>query len=88
MTTSIFKIFFGGTGDQVLKQKWVLDLENQAEKIVLESIETRIMSDDSRKNIYKSILVNFERKTGYGKKNTAINMQNWGNVFYFNGCNW
>ena len=40
-----------GTGDQVLKQKWVLDLANRAETFVLERIESRIMSDDSMKKI-------------------------------------
>ena len=34
--------------DQVLKQKWVLDLENRAKTSVLESIESRIMSDDAK----------------------------------------
>ena len=32
--------------DKVLKQKWVLDMSNRAETFVLESIESRIMSDD------------------------------------------
>ena len=41
--------FSGGPGDQVLKQKWVLDLANRAEIFVLERIESRIMIDDSRK---------------------------------------
>ena len=46
--------FDGVPADQVLKQKWVLELANIAEKIVLESIESRIMSDDSRKqNLYQ-----------------------------------
>ena len=40
--------FDGQCSDQVLKQKWVLDLESRAETCVLESIELRIMSDDSR----------------------------------------
>ena len=38
-----------------------------------------IMSDDRVKKIYKSILDNFENKYGEGKRNTTINMQNWGN---------
>ena len=38
--------FDGKCSDQVLKQKWVLDLANRAETSVLESIESRIMSDD------------------------------------------
>ena len=40
--------FDGQCSDQVLKQKWVLDLANRAETYVLKSIESRIMSDDSR----------------------------------------
>ena len=36
--------FDGEHADQVLKQKWVLDLANRAETFVLESIESRIMS--------------------------------------------
>ena len=43
--------FDGGPADQVLKQKWVLDLANRAETFVLERIESRIMSDDSREKI-------------------------------------
>ena len=43
--------FDGGPGYKVLKQKWVLDLANRAETFVLECIKSRIMSDDSRKNI-------------------------------------
>ena len=34
--------------DQVLKQEWVLELANRAETFLLESIESRIMSDDSK----------------------------------------
>ena len=40
--------FDGEPADQVLKQKWVLDFENRAETFVLESIESRIMSDGSK----------------------------------------
>ena len=40
--------FDGEPADQVLKQKWVLDLANRAETFVLESIESGIMSDDSK----------------------------------------
>ena len=40
--------FGGQRSDQVLKQKWVLDLANRAETFLLESIESRIMSDDSK----------------------------------------
>ena len=40
--------FDGKCSDQVLKEKWVLDLANRAETFVLESIESRIMSDDSK----------------------------------------
>ena len=32
--------------DQVFKKEWVLDLANRSETFVLESIESRIMSDD------------------------------------------
>ena len=39
--------FDGEPADQVFK-KWVLDLANRAETFVLESIESRIMSDDSK----------------------------------------
>ena len=34
--------FDGFLGDKLIKQKWVLNLENQSEKIVWECIETRI----------------------------------------------
>ena len=37
--------FDGQSSDEVLKQKWVLDLANRAETFVLESIESRMMSD-------------------------------------------
>ena len=40
--------FDGEPADQVLKQKWVMDLENKEETFVLESIESKIMSDDSK----------------------------------------
>ena len=40
--------FDGGPTDQVLKQKWVLELANRAETFVLERIESMIMSDYSR----------------------------------------
>ena len=60
------RFFYGGPGDKGLK-KWVLDLENRAEKIVWECIESRIMSDDSMKK-YRSILVNFERKMVMAKE--------------------
>ena len=40
--------FDGEPADQLLKQKWVLDLANRAEAFLLESIESRIMSDDSK----------------------------------------
>ena len=41
--------FDGKTSNQVLKQKLVLDLANRSETFVLESIESRIMSYDSRR---------------------------------------
>ena len=44
------KYFDGQCSDQVLKQKWVLNLANRAETFVLESIESRIISDDSKEN--------------------------------------
>ena len=34
-----------------------------------------------QKKRYKSILENFEKKTGEDKINSTINMQNWGNFF-------
>ena len=40
--------FDGKPSDQLLKQKWVLDLSNRAETCVLESVELGIMSDDSK----------------------------------------
>ena len=40
--------FDGEPADQVLKQKWVLELANRAETFLLESIESRIVSDDSK----------------------------------------
>ena len=45
------RYFYGVPDDQVLKQKWVLDLANRSETFVLECTESSIMSDDSRKNI-------------------------------------
>ena len=42
------RYFYGEPADQLLKQKWVLELANRAETFVLESIESRIMSDDSK----------------------------------------
>ena len=41
----------GEPADQVLKQKWVLDLENRAEIFLLEIIDSKIMSDDSKEKI-------------------------------------
>ena len=69
--------FDGEPADQLLKKKWVLDLANRAEAFLLESIEPRIMSDDSKVKIFNSILVYFETKTGEGKRNSTLNMQNW-----------
>ena len=40
--------FDGQPPDQVLKQKWVLDLENREEFFLLECIESSIMSDNSK----------------------------------------
>ena len=40
--------FDGHCSDQVFKKEWVLDLANRAETFVLESIESRIMSGDSK----------------------------------------
>ena len=42
------RYFYGVPDDQVLKQKWLLDLANIAETFFLERIESMIMSDDSR----------------------------------------
>ena len=42
------RYYDGEPADQVLKQKWVLDLANRAETFVLESIESRVTSDDSK----------------------------------------
>ena len=78
--------FYGGPGDKLLKQKWVLNLENQAETFVWKCIESRVMSDDSG-NIYIDQYWSNLKKIADGKRNTTINMQNWGNFFYFNGCN-
>ena len=78
--------FDGGSGDKLIKKNGCY-LENQAETVVWECIESRIMSGDPGKN-YKSILVKFGTKIGDGKRNTTINMQNWGNYFYFYGCTW
>ena len=41
--------FYGGPGDKLINQKWVLNLENRAETFVWECIESRIMSDDPGK---------------------------------------
>ena len=49
MLPRLYRRYFDGKpADQVLKLKWVLDLANRAETFVLESIESRIMSDDSK----------------------------------------
>ena len=48
---SYLRSFDVGPGDKVLKQKWVSDLANQSEAFVWKCIESRIMSDESRKNI-------------------------------------
>ena len=40
--------FDGQCSDQVLKKEWVLDLANRAETFLLGSIESTIMSDDSK----------------------------------------
>ena len=66
--------FDGGPGDKLIKKNGCY-LENQAETVVWECIESRIMSGDPGKN-YKSILVKFGTKIGDGKRNTTINMQN------------
>ena len=44
-----YRIYFDGEpADQLLKQKWLLDLANRSETFLLESIESRIVSDDSK----------------------------------------
>ena len=45
------------------------------------------MSDD-RGKIYISQYWTTFKKTGEGKRNTTINMQNWGNYFYLYGYDW
>ena len=70
--------YFDGSPGEKLPKNWVLDLANRAETFVWECIESRIISDDRGKNIYKSILVKLETKIGDGNRNTTINMQNWG----------
>ena len=60
--------FSGGPGDQVLKQKWVLDLANRAEIFVLERIESRIMIDDSRKKYISQYWSTLKEKLEMAKK--------------------
>ena len=38
--------FGGGPGYKLIKQNWVIDLANRAEKFVWGCIESRIMTDD------------------------------------------
>ena len=45
------------------------------------------MSDD-RETIYISQYWTTLKKTEKGKRNTIINMQNWGNYVNFYGCHW
>ena len=47
--------FDGQCSDQVLKKEWLLDLANRAETFVLESIESRIISGDSKGKIQINI---------------------------------
>ena len=54
--------FDGGPADQVLKQKWLLDLANRAETFVLERIESKIMRDDSRKKYITQYWSNLKEK--------------------------
>ena len=69
--------FDGFPADQVLKQKWVLYLANRAETFVLERIESMIMSDYSREKNISQYWSTLKEKTGEGKRNTTLNMQNW-----------
>ena len=59
--------FYGKCSDQILKNEWVLNLAKRAETFVLESIESIIMSGDSKEKTFKSIFVTFETKIGEGK---------------------
>ena len=52
---SYLRYFDGDPGDKLLKQKWVLELADRAETFVWGFIESRIISDDSRKNIKVNI---------------------------------
>ena len=78
--------FDGCPGDKLIKNR-VINLANRSEKFVWECIESRIMSDDLGK-IYISQYWSTLKKNWRRQKNTTINMQNWGNYFYFYGCNW
>ena len=46
LTRPYLRSFDDGPGDKIIKQKWVLYLENRAETFVWECIESRIISDD------------------------------------------
>ena len=59
--------FYGKCSNQVFKKEWVLNLAKRAETFVLESIESMIMSGDSKGKKFKSILVTFETKISEGK---------------------
>ena len=49
------RYFDGQCSDQVLKKEWVLNLAKRAETFVLESIESMIMSGDSKEKIQINI---------------------------------
>ena len=71
-----YLIYFDGGPRDKLQKKWVLDLANRAETFVLESIESRIMSDDSKEKkltqYWSTLKINWRRQ-----KNSTINIQNW-----------
>ena len=60
--------FDGGTGDKLIKQKWMLDLANLSETFVLECNESKIMSDDPGGNIISQYLSNLKQKLEMAKE--------------------
>ena len=54
--------FDGGPGDKLIKQNWVINLENRAETFVWECIESRIMSDDKGEKYISQYWSNLKQK--------------------------
>ena len=79
--------FDGFPGDKLIFFKWALDLASQSEAFFRVCIESRIISDYREREEISQYCTTL-KKTGEGKINTTINIQNWGNYFYLYGCHW